>query len=66
MFKYKIGAEVHHKGHKQNMVIRARMDYEDFDSRGNYYDCMVRSDGDECRNLDMVAEYWLDEGHRIE
>ncbi len=65
IFKFEIGAEVYHKAYKKNMVVRARMEYQDFNSTGLYYDCFFTgSDG--CTLLDQVPEYWLNEGHRIE
>jgi len=66
MFKFKIGDEVKHKGYKLNMVVKARMEYEDEDSVGNYYDVFVFDNEKTPGSVDMVAEYWLEEGHRIE
>jgi len=65
IFKFEIGAEVYHRGNKKNLIIRALIDYQDFCSRQNYYDTFI------CGNeqpacVDMVAEFWLEEGHRIE
>lgn len=65
MFKYKIGEEIHHRGFKKNLVVKARIEYEDFCSKELYYDCLV-SHIEDCKMLDMVPEYWLDPGHRPE
>ena len=65
MFKFKIGDEVYHRGNKKNLMIRAKIKYEDHCSNENYYDTYIC--GNEIPSgIDMVPEFWLDEGHRIE
>lgn len=65
MYKFEIGDEVYHKGYKRNLIVRARMTYEDCCINEMFYDTYI------CGNeipacIDMVSEYWLQEGHRIE
>ena len=64
MFKFKIGQKVHHKGYCKNMVVRAKIIYEDCDVRAPYYDLyFVDLEG---KTIDMVPEFWLEDGHRVE
>jgi len=65
MFKFKIGQEVKHTGCKRNMIIKSRMEYEDFCSIENYYDCFVMA-AEGCPVVDQVPEFWLEAEHRIE
>jgi len=65
IFKFKIGEEVKHTGYRKNLVVTSRMEYEDFNSIGHYYDCLIM-DQENLREIERVPEYWLELGHRIE
>lgn len=65
MFKFNIGQEVKHKGHRKNCIIRNQIKTTDCLGTYNSYDVYLMT-GDALSSLDNCLEYWLEEGHRIE
>ena len=65
IFKYKIGAEVHHKCFRKNCIVRRRMVIEDIESSYLGYE-LAEVGSDATIIYEEVSEKWLESGHRVE